>query len=86
MHKADLAKLHPGDWLDYRLKQLTPGGLVDAGIATAQVVGTTDESALIKSERHPLLILAVQAREIVAAYRFEEGRVRSLFVEKKREP
>jgi hypothetical protein len=51
--KPVLAPLHPGDRIDYRFKRLTPRGLINAGIGTAEVMGTTEESALIKSETRP---------------------------------
>jgi hypothetical protein len=59
---------------------LTSHGLIDAGISTVQVVGTTSEPALIQSDTRPALTIAVQAHDIVAAYRFVEGGLQALYV------
>jgi hypothetical protein len=81
MHQEELSLLRAGDLIDYRTKQRTPRGLIDAGIQRAQVVGVTGNSALIKSRSHPLLTLAVQAKDIVAAYRVQRSGVTLLYEE-----
>jgi len=80
MQKTDIALLQAGDEIDFTTKALTPRGLVDAGIDTALVIGTTQESALIKSTKFPDLTIAVQAHNIVAARRLGAGGVQSLYV------
>lgn len=69
MQKEEITMLQAGDEIDYRTKALTPRGLVDGGIETAQMVGTTQESALIKSRKFSDLTIAVQAHHAVAARR-----------------
>ena len=72
MQKEEIALLRPGDFIAYRTKALTPCGLVDAGRKMSEVTGTTDGAALIDSETHPALIIAIQAHNIVTAYRMVE--------------
>ena len=81
MQKTDIALLQAGDIIDYTAKVLTPRGLVPGGIGTARIVGTTQESALIKSTKYPLLTIAVQAHNIVAAFREVNGDVIPLYVD-----
>lgn len=75
MKKDEIALLQAGDEIDYTTKALTQRGLVPGGIETARIVGTTQESALIKSTKFPDLTIAVQAHNIVAARRLVAGDV-----------
>lgn len=72
MKKEDLALIRDGDLIHFTTKVLTPQGMQNGGIDAAEVIGKTEQSALIRSKQHPDLTIAVQAHHIVAVFRGNE--------------